>query len=314
MTKDMTANGTAEAPSVFRANQHRLPFRLLIRGFLFSTKYLPVRFLRCVGMIFAFLFMAFNPGNFAAVKRNMRTIAPGLGRLGAHLMAARMFINYAYYLIDLFYISHDEDRIKEYAIEIGGIENIKGALKTGRGLIFLTTHLGNWEMGAPVLSSIGCNTEINLIYSPDSLMPLEAQRRVMRSYGSIREILLRPGEFQSFGLLRILREGGVIALQGDRLLFDRGVSVPFFGKPATFPKGPVKLAMLSNGLVLPVFMPMTGYKSYRIIIERPIEADGALDLEENIAEIAKVFEKYIALYPSQWFAFAPFWNGTGKDS
>lgn len=65
-------------------------------------------------------------------------------------------------------------------------------------------------------------------------------------------------------------------------------------------------------MVVPVFIPITGYKSYEIIIEEPIAMEKnpnpQLELKINLSKIVKVFEKYIALYSTQWFTFMPFWE------
>lgn len=304
---------TAESPSVFRKLQNTAPFRILIAGFRFSTRYLPVWLLRLIGIPFVFFFIALIFGNFLAVLKNLRNIKPEIAVLKAAVSAVAVFKNYSYYLIDLFYISHDLKRVKEYKLEINGLENIQEAHKFNKGIILLTSHLGNWEVGGVALASTG--KEINIVYSPDSSAVLESQRSLMRSAIGVKEIPLKSGEFSSLKLLRILRDAGIVALQGDRLLFDTGVRMQFFNKPAVFPKGPVKLALAANCIILPVFVPLTGYKSYKIIVEKPMIVQECSDKEEelrmNLERIINIFEKYIEQYPTQWFTFMPFWISNG---
>lgn len=300
---------SAEFPSVFRKLQNSMPFRILMEGFIFSTRYLPVWILRLAGMPFVLFFMVLTFRNFLAVAGNLRNISPEMSFLKAALSAAAVYKNYSFYLIDLFYISHDLERVKEYRLEIQGFENIQEAVDSNRGIILLTSHIGNWEIGGLALSSTG--REINIVYSPDSSAALESQRRLMRSAIGVKEIPLKSGEFSSLKLLRILRESGIIALQGDRLLFDAGVRMLFFKKPALFPKGTVKLALASECIILPVFVPLAGYKSYKIIVEKPVVAQEYSDKEEelkmNLRKIIDVFEKYTEQYSTQWFTFMPFW-------
>lgn len=108
------------------------------------------------------------------------------------------------YLIDLFHLSHNIERIKKYRIKLTGAENLENALLQKKGIILLTTHLGNWEIGGLRLSSMG--REINLVYSPDSLLLIELQRSFIRFAKGINEIPLKLGEFSSLKLLRILKE------------------------------------------------------------------------------------------------------------
>lgn len=206
----MEKHNNAESPSAFRRLQNTMPLKVLISGFRYATRYLPVWFLRYAGIPFVIFFIILNYKNFIAIQKNVKNINPELSVLGTISSAFAVFKNYSFYLIDLFYISHDIQRIKEYHIKITGIENLENAITIGQGIILLTSHIGNWEAGGLVFSSLG--KTINIVYSPDSSTLLESQRRLMRTTKGIREIALEPGEFSSIKLLRILREGGIIAL------------------------------------------------------------------------------------------------------
>ncbi len=312
--KEDAAN-RAEAQSVFRKFQHTLPFRLLVRGFLKATKYLPVWLLRAIGRLFVVIFIIFNFDNFRAIRRNLSKIRPGVISCAYTYMAYEVFKYYSYYLIDLFHLSHGPERLDKYTFTVRGIEHVQKALGTGRGVIFLATHLGNWELGSLKLSTH--DRKIHVVYSPDSSSLLGSQLSYLRSADGVQEVPLKAGNFSSLKLLRILQEGGIVGLQGDRLTFDSGIAVPFFGHDALFPKGPTKLAMVSDSIVLPIFIPITGYKSYTIIVEAPItmgrSSNSSDELKTNLLKITKILEKYISAYPTQWFTFMPFWEEDKKE-
>ncbi len=312
---DHRRENRAEAQSAFRKLQNTLLFRLLLSGFLGATKYMPVWLLRLTGRLVVVVFMAFNFGNYRAIRRNLARIRPGLKKLASLHMAYGVFRDYAWYLIDLFYLSHDPRRLDEYAFRITGMENLERSLSSGKGVILLAAHLGNWELGSLKLTLK--EKKIHVVFSPDSSSLLESQRSFLRYADGVQEVPLRDGGFSSLKLLRILQEGGVVALQGDRLTFDRGISVTFFGNEALFPKGPVKLALLSDSIVLPVFIPITGYKSYEIIVETPLymeTGEGVTDeVKTNLQKIITIWEKYISRYPTQWFTFMPFWEDDKKE-
>jgi KDO2-lipid IV(A) lauroyltransferase len=222
-----------------------------------------------------------------------------------------MFVKYAYYLIDLFYISHGSDRVSNFDINYVGEEILYRVLNSKKGVILLTLHMGNWEIGGIALTAKGLPPP-TIAYFPDSQDMIESQRNRLRDISSVHHVELEEGSFSAIKLLRILQEGGVIALQGDRLQYDSGVEMEMFGHPASFPKGPVLLASAADAIILPTFMVMEGYKTYNIYVEKPIEikvySRREDTLKNNLKEIINVFEKYIKKYPDQWYTFMPFWS------
>jgi len=306
----------AEAQTVFRRFQHTLPFRLLVRGFIFATKHFPVWLLRVIGRLFVVIFILFNFNNYRAIRNNLRKITPGLSALRYSDMAYEVFRNYSYYLIDLFHLSHGPERVDSYRVEISGEGNLEKAFSSGKGVVLLASHLGNCELGSLKLSHK--DRKLHVVFSPDSSSLLESQRNFLRVAEGVQAVPLKAGGFSSLRLLRVLQESGIVAMQGDRLTFDSGVAMPFFCHEALFPKGPVKLALASESVILPVFIPMTGYKSYTIIIEEPIimeRSSGSSDdeLKTNLQKIIRILEKYISAYPTQWFTFMPFWEEDKKE-
>ena len=314
-TGELHSGNRAEAQSVFRRLQHTLPVRLLITGFLTATNYLPVWLLRGIGRLVVVVFIICSADNFRAIRKNLSKIKPGLSPLTYAYLAYGVFRDYSLYLIDLFYLSHDPGRINSYTFTITGMEYLERALTSGKGVVLLASHLGNWELGSLKLSLKG--KKLHVVFSPDSSSLLESQRSFLRYADGVQEVPLREGGFSSLKLLRVLQEGGIIALQGDRLTFDSGTPVTFFGHEARFPKGPVKLALVSDSIVLPVFIPITGYKSYAIVVEEPIymeTGEGVTnELKTNLQKIIKILEKYISRYPTQWFTFMPFWEEDKKE-
>jgi lauroyl/myristoyl acyltransferase len=300
----------AEAKSRFREVQGNIFFRSLISAFTFATKFLPRWFMRPVAFVCILFFIIFTMTNFKAIFRNMRTIFPERGSLQLVVLSFNMYLNYAYYLIDMFYMSHGRDRIKKFKINYIGEDILQDALNEKRGIILLTLHMGNWEIGGIAMSERGI-TPPTVAYFPDSHDLIEHQRNRFRDIGNANHIELREDRFSAIKLFRVLQEGGIIAIQGDRLQYDSGVEMSMFGHTANFPKGPVMLASAADALIVPTFMVMEGYNTYTIYIEKPIEIkvySGRDDtLKNNLKEIIIVFEKYIRRYPDQWYTFMPFW-------
>jgi len=227
------------------------------------------------------------------------------------MLGFRVFLKYAYYLIDLFYISHGRDRIKKYRINYIGEEILLNAMSSGKGIIILTLHMGNWEIGGIALTERGF-TPPTIAYFPDSQGTIEKQRNILRGLTDTKHVELKEGEFSAIKFLRILQDGGVMAIQGDRLQYDKGIEMEMFGHNALFPRGPIMLASAADALILPSFMVMEGTNTYNIYVEKPLSVKVYSRREEtirqNLKEIIGVFEKYIKKYPDQWYTFMPFWQ------
>ncbi len=306
----------AEAQSRFRDHQENLFFRLLISSFVIAAGILPRWFMRFVAYFITLFFIAFTLKNYRAIIANMRTICPGEGALHAALRARRVYLNYAYYLIDLFYISHGEKRLRHFKVNYIGDEILVDAVRSGRGIILMSLHMGNWEIGGIAMAEKGLPPP-TIAYFPDSQDIIEKQRNRLRNFSKVRQIELREENFSAIKLLRVLQEGGVVAIQGDRLQYDRGIELEMFGHRALFPKGPVMLASAANALLLPTFMIMSGYNTYDIYVENPLEitvySKRGETLERNLQALIKIFEKYIKRYPDQWYTFMPFWSKDKKN-
>jgi lauroyl/myristoyl acyltransferase len=298
---------TAEIPSRFREVQHTPLMRSLVRGFVRSAGFLPVWLMRLLAVSLVLpIAIPLTGKNFKGIMANMARMDPGTSGLRRFLNALAVYKNYSYYLIDLLYLSHGRARVREYRTTVTGGENLYTALKQGKGVVLLTAHLGNWEIGGEAIGETG--RKVHLVYAPDSSAIFEHQRNLMRGETSVEGVALKPGEMVSLKLYRLLEQGELVALQGDRLQFDRGVSMPFFGAPATFPQGAVRIAQLSGSPVVPIFIPLKGYKTYEIIIEEPLTMEPDKRVEENLAKLLSVFERQIGRYKTQWYMFMPFWE------
>lgn len=301
----------AAAISRFRRYQSAPFFRLLLSSFIIATALIPIGLLRTLSPPFILLFILFNKKNFHAIELNIsRIYKNGISRIKRMILAYKVFRNYSYYLIEFFYLSHKSSRFKKFHIEILNSDYLTKAIERGKGIILLTIHMGNWEIGGLYFASLGI--PFHVAYAPDEADILERKRSICRNERGIREIPLIRDNFSSLRVLRLLQDKGIIAMQADRLHFDKGISLPFFESQATFPKGPFQLAMASDATILPVFIIRRDGTDYRIILEEPLFMSdspmGENSLERSMLKILPIFENYIRRFPDQWYTFMPFWD------
>ncbi len=230
-------------------------------------------------------------------------------------MAKRCFQNYSHKLLD--YMSmHRLDLSNRWKLverEVGE-EHLVRALERGKGVICITPHLGNWELGGYVLASKGYPVNIlTLREGSGSLRRYE--ERIRRRFG-IHTIYIDPSDEPKLAILEVarkLRENQIVALIADRMVGDRWIELEFFGRPTKFPMGPALLAMETGASVIPVFVILEKRMKYWGILEKPIlfkhfPQDREESLGRGMRKIVKSFEAMIGRYPDQWYNFFPYWD------
>ena len=288
-------------------SEKRLLFRL---GFFylsligFFCRLLPRRLVLRMAVLVGTIYWAIMKKDREMVRRNLSYILAADGEISKE--TRRTFVNYAKYLVD--YTRMDllrEQSLNRLVHKFEGREHFEGAFKQGRGGLILTGHLGNWEMGGIFLSLMGF--PLNVITALDVEARLHKYRVRLRQAQNIKVITLDGTQFSSVPVLNALKANELVALLGDRELFGKGIPVRFFGKSIYFPIGPALLAYLSGAALIPTFVFLDKDDRYRCLAEPPILLENTghrdFDLGTNSQKIADVMEKFIRLYPDQWYTF-----------
>ncbi len=198
---------------------------------------------------------------------------------------------------------------------VGFSRLVEGRLK-GKGVVLLTAHLGNWEIGGLMLAEV--KQPIHVVLVPDLFSGVERVRRRLHARAGVTEIPVGRSFIPTLSVLRALESNAIVAMQGDRDFDNTGIAAPFFGREAWFPRGPLRVAMATGAVVLPAFIVRVPGGRYRAVIEEPlsIEETGDRDaaLARNIARYVAVLERYVKAYPEQWYCFYPFWDDPSRKA
>ena len=222
-----------------------------------------------------------------------------------HALARENFLNFAKYLVDFFhFMGIDPSRLNRL-IEPTELWNTLDALRVrGKGVIILSAHLGNWELGAAWVAARGYPIHAVALQHPDpKLNNLYWRQRTARGLPVI------PVGRAARECLTALRRNEIIALVGDRDFSASTALFEFFGKPARLPAGPAKLALATGAPILPTFMVRVAGERFRYIVGGPIFADPAQDTVETVmCRIAHALEQVILQHSEQWFLFHNPWD------
>ncbi len=179
-----------------------------------------------------------------------------------------------------------------------GFEHIEQARAAGRGVIFVSGHIGNWEIlgrwGAVVR-----NLPLTVVAKDTKNPALAAYLRRMREGSGFG--VLSMGE-SARSLLKVLRRGEIICLLADQNSGD--LFAPFFGVPAGTAFGPAALALHSGAVLLPIYCLSRPDGGFHIRCFPPVPAvpteDREADQRRIMTDLNQALEAVIREYPDQW--------------
>jgi KDO2-lipid IV(A) lauroyltransferase len=168
-------------------------------------------------------------------------------------------------------------------------------------VIFLTGHVGGWEISSFVQSLIG--HPLNIVVRPLDNRYVDAMvDRYRTMHGNHT---LSKQDFAR-GLLSSLRAGETVGILMDtNMTPPQGEFVEFFGVPACTATGIARVALHTDAAVVPGFATWdSSIGKYKICFEPALSlvrtGDTAADIRANTALFTKVIEKYVTRYPEQW--------------
>jgi Kdo2-lipid IVA lauroyltransferase/acyltransferase len=182
-----------------------------------------------------------------------------------------------------------------------GFENFEAALARRKGLLFLTAHIGGWELSAFAHSLQG--HPLHVVMRPLDNVYLD---RLTRRYRTMHGNTMVDKDDFVRGLLSAMKAGETVGILMDtNMTPPQGVFVDFFGIPACTASGLARIALRTDAAVVPGFTIWDpALKKYRLRFEPAVElvrtGDDEADAIANTAKFTKIIEEYVRKYPDQW--------------
>jgi KDO2-lipid IV(A) lauroyltransferase len=190
-----------------------------------------------------------------------------------------------------------------------GLAHLRSAEQDQRGVIFLTGHLGAWELLSFGWSAL--EYPISFLVRPIDNPRIEELIENVRTRFGNRAIDKKSAAREA---IRVLRAGGTLGILSDlNSQTHEGVFVPFFGRMACTTAGIATLALKTDAVVIPtVAVWDKNKKRYFFHGDPPIElvrtGDKHKDLEVNTALFAAAIESLVRRYPEQWLWIHKRWK------
>jgi KDO2-lipid IV(A) lauroyltransferase len=228
----------------------------------------------------------------AALERNLERAYPAVPAAERRVLGRRTFASFARTFTDFLRLHRTTSADLARTVRVRGGEHLDAARRSGRGVIVLSVHMGDWERGAAFLASLG--VPLHLAAREHAGGSVERLFHRRRSRFGVRTLPRSP-LFRS--ATAALRRGEWIALMADR------GATPLPGGPSVCAWA-AALATRTNALVLPVVLVRDSGRSHTLHVGAPMSPERCRN-----GAFREAMHGWLSAWPGQWAAFEPLPEG-----
>lgn len=267
---------------------------------------LPERVCEAVGRALGILTWPLVPAKRRKMATDNVVQCLGVSEQEAERIAKASWVRFGSMAFEVLRFPRFKGRLNE-RVELEGLDEVKKLLALGRGVVFATSHCGNWELLGGALAEAG--------------VPLVAVGMKQKESGSDRFITENRslvGMHVTYKndvreMFRMLKEGWAIGLLMDQDVSARdGIVIDWFGRPTNFAQGPATLARHQGLPIIPIYITRLPDGRHRGIIHAPIPVSRTKDKKADILEatraVGRVLEEHIRRHPEEWFWLHDRWK------
>lgn len=271
--------------------------KILIYTIIRILSLLPLSGLRFLGIILALLLMKLSSSTLHRMKKNIlkskicpveqieQFIKKSAWEMGKTLVESLLLIwvyNYG--------------KAENYVKEITGCEIIDNAIKNNQAIVFLTPHLGNFEMGIKCAAKLYSNHDFTVLYKPTKNPLLNQLMLQGRSEKNVH--LAATNKRGVLSLFKAIQQGQFVGILPDSVASSGGVWVKFFGHPVYATTLAAKL--IQQPKVQAIFASCTRIvDGFRLDFTAFDQVEG--EISQVVQNIYTRIEQLIAQAPTQYF-------------
>ncbi|MDA8100539.1 MAG: lysophospholipid acyltransferase family protein [Nitrospiraceae bacterium] len=281
-----------------RKRLSRVTIVVLVRCFQTLARIFPYRAAVACGSAFGWLTYHLLPRERGRALQHLTAVFPGRGASWAKRTGVRTFMHLGRGLMEV--LAMTPSRIGK-VVRIEGLERLEEALSLGKGVVYVTGHIGNWELMAGAVASRKMPVSVIAApIKPESVNDLILELRAGLGVKTI--VRSRPGAAKE--MIRVFRENRIIGILIDQDTDVDGAFVDFLGKPAWTPTAAAQMAAKFGAPVMFGYITRNSNGTHTVKIEGPLHlvqtgAD-AKDITDNTAMLTKKIEEAVLREPEQW--------------
>jgi len=308
----------ASASSTGTPTPRRWTLHGLNNGLIFSATYRGVRALPlpvsyAIGKAGTWLAWRTMTRTRRALADNLAPLFPTEGRVPLERRALQTFRSYARDVIDFLRALGNPaaDPRQLFDIVEEHREVFEKLLARGRGIILITGHYGNWEVGSMLIRS-ALELPLTIVAMSEANPTVNRIRLEIREKLGAETIEVRQSLDTALQIRRCLAANRIVAMLVDRHYGNDRVPVTLFGRAAWVLRTPLLMAQVSGAPLLPCSIERIGPGRFRARPGEPIFLATDRPREEAIGlaaqQVADALAARVREHPEYWYHFYRFWD------
>ncbi len=275
----------------------------------FGVTHLPAAWSYAIGHVGTGLAFRLMREATSALVRNFRLAFPEKDEREVRALALRTYRSYGKDTIDFLRgLEMDRPRLSRHIADASGFYDM---LALGKGILVVSGHFGNWELGGVMLRTL-YDFPLAVVSMPETDPAVTRVRESLRDSIGIESVEVRQAVDTALRIRKQLAQNRLVAILADRGLERDRVEVQFFGRPTPFLRTPALMGFLTGAPLLPAFMVrqeddrFAAYTSDPIFVERTGNRDA--NVQRAMQRFASALEAEVRKYPHLWYHFYPYWS------
>jgi len=280
-----------------RKRLSRLLLIVFTRSLSFAARLLPYRAAVAAGGLLGSLVYFLLPRERKRTLSHLAIAYPDQDRQWLIRTARGTFVHLGKSLLEA--VSMDKQRLG-VQVSFQGFDNLTQAMKQGKGVVYFTGHIGNWELMA---GAVAQTYPVSVVAAPIEPSPLNDMIVGLRASLGVRTILRgQPGAAKE--LIRVFRANLILGILIDQDTDVEGAFVDFMGRPAWTPTAAAQMAARFEAPVMYGYDLRLADGRHRVTMEGPLElvtsGSEKQDIIANTAMLTRLIVATILRNPEQW--------------
>ena len=242
-------------------------------------------------------------------RRNLRQAMPELNNSQVEDIILDMWEHVGRFLAEFPHMTDISLENISNILEIEGMEHLHAVKDMGKGSIFVSGHIGNWELACRTLALH--DFPLFLVYRHGNNPILD--NIIQQTRNHYQPAGFAKGKAGARQLVQAIRERSHVGVLIDQKMND-GIAVKFFGRNAMTSPAIARIALRFNCPIVPGRIVRTQGHKMKLIIYPPLEIQKTGNQEADVLEIMTrinaIIEEWIREFPSQWIWIHNRWPKT----